>query len=526
MFLCSCSMISMQNMHYRGEFGEMEIRDGWFYLEGEKFLVVGVGYEIGARPGRVPWDHEFRPDLLHADFKRIRDAGFNAIRCWAPMTDEELDVAAKYGLWVIQGLWIDPKGDFNNPDFRRNCVNYIESEIKRLSKHPNILGYLLMNEPHGKAVFEAGVEEFRDFLHEIAKAARKADSERPFSFSNCVYTDFLNLEEFPFIAHNAYPYSPVTIEKALGYRGYLEYLKKEHAGNKPLIITEFGLSVSPLGDGRGYGGNSLEEQKEGVLKMWGDILDSGATGGCVFMWIDGWWKHENPNKHDPHAEEWYGLLSADEDFMGTPRPVYHAMKDYNRFITVNPKNGVAYKEKIPIEIWGPEMVGVYYRINGGQWKDIPKRGKWWWKRIEKTSALKEGWCEMEIRGVKSGGDMTGSKKIDLLINQTEKYSPPLKVEIITPKSKYPINKPIDVKIRVTDPANKPVAGIKLRVERFIHTGWNEYGTETITGKDGIASATLPPVTEPAIISIAAGTAPPDNRYGRRFGDYVHLKIRR
>jgi hypothetical protein len=86
-------------------FAEVGIEGDWLTVGGEKFLVVGLGYEIGCRPGRVPWDRDFRPDLLRADFMRIRAAGFNTLRTWSPMTDEELAVAAENGLWVIQGMW-------------------------------------------------------------------------------------------------------------------------------------------------------------------------------------------------------------------------------------------------------------------------------------------------------------------------------------------------------------------------------------------------------------------------------------
>ena len=48
------------------------------------------------------------------------------------------------------------------------------------------------------------------------------------------------------------------------------------------------------------------------------------------MWIDGWWKAGNELVHDDHAEEWYGLLSADEEDRGIPRPVYYALAEYNR----------------------------------------------------------------------------------------------------------------------------------------------------------------------------------------------------
>ena len=33
----------------------LEIIDGWYYINGEKFFVKGIGYETHTRPGQVPW---------------------------------------------------------------------------------------------------------------------------------------------------------------------------------------------------------------------------------------------------------------------------------------------------------------------------------------------------------------------------------------------------------------------------------------------------------------------------------------
>ena len=322
-------------------FGEVGMQDGFLTVAGERFLVVGVGYEPGCRKGQLPWERKFEPDVLGADFARIRKAGFNTIRTWAPLLDEELELAAEYGLWAIPGIWFDPAGDFADPKFQDEQLRLIEREVGRMSKHPNVLCYLLLNEPHGHAVHSAGVSTVKAFYAKLREAARRADPKRLFSYSNCVATDFVKPDEWDFVAANVYPYSPVTIEKALGYRAYLEILRDRYAGGKPMLITEFGLSVSPRGDGRGYGGNSLEEQRDGVLRMWNDILNTGCAGGCVFMWTDGWWKYGDKDRHDDHAEEWYGLIETDSGRIGRPRPVYYALQDYNRAIRTEPRDGDA-----------------------------------------------------------------------------------------------------------------------------------------------------------------------------------------
>ena len=215
----------------------------WLTVGGERFLVVGVGYEVGSRPGRVPWDRDFRPELLRRDFERIGAAGFNTIRTWNPLTDEELAIAAEHGLWVIQGLWYDTRADFSDPVFQKKTLAEVEKVVLRSSKHPNILFYLLGNEPHAHSVHKTGLDEVAAFCRKLVATAHRCDSKGPVSYSNCVITDFLVPDMWDLTAHNTYPYSPVTIDKALGYRAYIETIKERFAESKPLIITEFGLSV-------------------------------------------------------------------------------------------------------------------------------------------------------------------------------------------------------------------------------------------------------------------------------------------
>lgn len=123
----------------RNSFPEVGISGDWLTVGGERFLVVGVGYEYYSRPGQAPWKKKSEPGVMREDFRRIREAGFNTIRTWGPLDDEQLKLAADYGLWVIQGLWIKPDADFNDPDFRRETLEFYEREVTRSAKHPNIL---------------------------------------------------------------------------------------------------------------------------------------------------------------------------------------------------------------------------------------------------------------------------------------------------------------------------------------------------------------------------------------------------
>ncbi len=506
-------------------FPPVSIQDSRLWVGGEPFLVVGIGYETGARPGQLPWERTFQPDLLRADFQRIRAAGFNTLRTWSPMTDDELRLAAEYGLWVIQGLWIDPAADFNDPAYQQQTFEFIEREVTRSAPHPNILFYLLLNEPHGDAVFRAGQDHMERFYRQMLQVARRCDPKRFFSYSNCVATDFMKPLSWDLVAQNVYPYSPVTIERALGYRTYLEILREKFVGEKPMLITEFGLSVSPRGDGRGYGGNTLEEQRDGVLRMYDDLLNADCAGACVFMWVDGWHKYGDENTHNDHSEEWYGLLSADSGPVGNPRPVYYALQEYQQAILTTPADGQIFQDQIPATVWAPEMKSVQARLNDGPWQALSRSGRWWWKGTLNSSSLPEGFHRLQTRGINRHGEPVSHKSRTLLISRQNPH-PPLGVNVafINPPKRIPMDEPLKLEVLVTDSQGQPASGRLVQVGRFLHTEWNEYYAEAETDAQGLARVELPPLHRPGIASIAAGTVFQQGIYRKQCGDYIHVEL--
>ncbi len=509
-------------------FGTVGLRDGGFTVDGEPFLVVGVGYEAGCRKGRVPWARPFEPELLREDFLRVRAAGFNTIRTWTPMTDAELQLAAEHGLWVIGGIWFDPAGKFADPSFQEEQIRLVEREIGRMAKHPNILCYLLLNEPHGDAVFAAGAPALKAFYQKLVAAGRRADPKRLFSYSNCVITDFIKPDEWDYVAVNVYPYSPVTIEQALGYRTYLEIVRDRFAEGKPLLVTEFGLSVSPQGDGRGYGGNSLEVQRDGVVRLWDDMLNSGYAGGCAFMWTDGWWKSGDAGTHDPNAEEWYGLLETDSGDIGLPRPVYYALQDYNRAIRTRPRDGDFLRSSSTlVEVWAPEVENVQACLDDGSWQDLERQGKAWWRRELEWPGVADGAHQLRTRALDATGGVFSSKSCTVFSGSVapEVYAP-VTVKMRPIASPFPLDQPMPVEVEVRDAEGRPVPGRKVLVARFLHTQWEEETREAVTDAEGVARVSFHAFSVPGIASVAAGVEYPCGPATRRAGDYAHVEIRK
>lgn len=121
-----------------------------------------------------------------------------------------------------------------------------------------------------------------------------------------------------------------------------------------MIITEYGLSVSPTGPGGwGYGGNSLSEQESGDVYMYKSLVDGGANGACIFNYSDGWWKADDEFVHSDLPEEWFGLIeySSLSDKQGHERLVWKAIRDFQSAIIAQPRSEEIYIDKVPVEIF-------------------------------------------------------------------------------------------------------------------------------------------------------------------------------
>jgi hypothetical protein len=339
----------------------VELRNGFFYLDGEKTFLKGIGYEVGALPGQLPWTRPFRPDVIRADMQRIVRGGFNTIRTWDAFTEAELDVVAEFDIHIIMGIWIDPHADFSNPSFVNQARNRVAEVLDYSKDYDNIIAYLIMNEPLAATISNAGYGATVSLWEQLISLIHTEHPGRPVSISNSSNGTYIDPAIFDFNGHNGYIYSPVTVNYLHGYRDYVAYLKALGTAGQPLIMTEYGLSVSPGGPGGwGYGGNSLHEQTAGNLHMYKALVDGGASGSCMFNYSDGWWKGGDEFSHDNNPEEWFGLVEYQDlaDAFGTERPVWEAVKQYQSAIVTEPKTAGIYTGLMPIEVFADDTIAA------------------------------------------------------------------------------------------------------------------------------------------------------------------------
>jgi hypothetical protein len=454
---------------------EMRVQDGWVTMDGERFFVKGIGYETHTRPGQAPWIYSFDADLLRNDLSRIRDAGFNTIRTWGALKEEELRIVEESGLKILFGIWIDPAGDFGTASFLRSALNTVDGVLRYSTKYQCIIAYLIMNEPQPEHIHDAGAQALKDLWSAVVDRIHARHPDVPVTFANTMVGDFIDLRMFDLAAYNAYIYNPVTLSASHGYSGYLRFLKKNRAETVPMLVTEFGLSVSPppAAVPYGYGGNTLEQQASGDLLMLRGVIDAGAQGGCVFQYSDGWFKAGNETVHDNTAEEWFGLIGFSDlkDETGTPRPAWEEFKRYNRAIVTEPKNGAMYADGIPVEVFVTDDVASYsVRWNGAEVANVQLAGRYHADRLNLSVPEDVRDVELEFTFLDANRAVLKTETITCLAVRNTVTMPAIAMQISPDRLRPGTSHQVDLQV-----AGNPLFTVeKERIDIVCHphTGWD------------------------------------------------------
>jgi len=451
---------------------QVEVRGEWFYVDGEPFLVKGVGYSP-YRPGQVPWKDRVDLAVMERDFQRIADAGFNTIRTWSVLPADAVALADRYGLMVLQGIWVDPHGNYATSAFQDALLETVGNAAERARAQANLLAFLIGNELSPEGVAQLGVPETETLLQRAVVALKQHGPRASASYANWPALAFLNPSSFDAVSFNLYPYEPASVAHSFGFRSYIEHLKQTVARSKPLLITEVGLSVSPQAGRRpGYGGLTPADHATQLVKLWEDVFQAGAQGGVVFEWNDEWWKPAGPTSdastHDPSSpEEWFGLIEfpSKGQVEGVPRPAYEALKTFNQAMLLNPATGVSYQDRIPVTVYATEAVTeIRVRVNGGRWHALTKLNRHWWKAVVPLGPKEtpgEHVLDMEAYADRHRLLVRRQRRVDV-----GPSAPPVQVSLTTDQQAYDVDQgmePVRYAITVTQANGSPAPGAAVFV---------------------------------------------------------------
>lgn len=341
---------------------KIELKDNWYYLNGQKFFIKAIGYEIGARPGQHPYEDAKKDDLelMKFDLEKIKEGGYNTIRTWSQYSEAQLKLVQESGLKLIMGLEINPEADYGDPKFIKDS----EKELKRVMKYAKnydcIISYLVINEPQTDHIHSVTGKAFVDLMKLLINVIHQDHPGIPVTLSaNAMISDYMDESIFDVYAYNCYDHNEGQTA-TMGFKDYIKGLNKLNGLNKPFITTEFGYSVSPEGGFGEYGSNTLTQQSDGLISNYRDLIDAGAVGMCPFYYADGWWKGGDKSLHNINQpEEWFGFWGYKDvnDKYGSPRPVWFAMRDYMKGLIISPKNkSIHTNTQIPLELFNTEEV--------------------------------------------------------------------------------------------------------------------------------------------------------------------------
>jgi hypothetical protein len=475
-------------------------------VDGERFFVRGIGYELHGGPGQLPNQRTFDPKTMEYDLALMKRAGFNTVRAWNAYSEPELELLKRHGMMVIQGSWFDVGHYLRDPAYAKQSRERLAEVVRTGKRFDNILFYTIANEPHSADIIAGGLDAYNRACRDMKAAARKEDPNCLVTYSHCSWNEFLDQSAWDVVFFNDYMYAPRTVSTALKYRGHVAWLRRMYAANKPFVLGEFGLAVSKSGEGHmGYGGNTLAEQRDGDLQMFQAMINAGGQGGCLFMWKDGWWKHGNPMVHDDHAEEWYGVLgidTLDSDPRGTPRPVYEGFRRYNQLILTEPRRMVVYPGPVPVDAFVTEHVQqARCRVDGGDWTELPATSRSW--RQTSLAGLATGRHTVDVEATLDLADLKQVRRsVDFIVGDSKHALPTLAVKVDKPVYEY--GETVSIKVQATKASGDPLSGLAL-VGTYQNHATGSGGTfhGTSDGK-GVFHTSLPLFAKPTFITLAFG----------------------
>jgi hypothetical protein len=481
LFLSLLLLFSISSVHSQSR-TKIELKDNWYYLNGEKFFIKAIGYEIGARPGQHPYEDKKNDDLdlLRFDLKEIKKGGYNTIRTWSQFSEKQLEVVQESGLKLIMGLDVNPEKNYGDPEFIKECIEKVKSVTAYSKKYDCIITYLVINEPQTDHIHQVTGKAFVDLMKNLIQEIHKGHPGIPVTLSaNAMISDYMDESFFDVYAYNCYDHKEAQTA-TMGFKDYIKGLNELNGQNKPFITTEFGYSVSHKGSGR-YGGNTLKQQSDGLIANYRDLIDAGAVGMCPFYYADGWWKGGDKNTHGlDQPEEWFGFWGYKDinDKYGSPRPVWFAMRDYMKGLIISPKNiSIHTGTIIPLELYNTKDVKkviVKFQDKIIYSKNIINEGYFADQLTINPTGIED--MELAFEFYDINNTIIKNESINILASKTAFELPKLTIEV-TPGNNLSEAKKAIIKTKIETNENFKLLG-DLSVSYNTHLGW-EVGQQAI-----------------------------------------------
>lgn len=252
-------------------FARLETGGKWLRANGGKWQMRGVSYGP-FKPNRrnEPFPED---DRLAADFAHIRNLGFNTVRLYELPTQAVIREATGQGLRILAGIpWTDHVDFLRGRMLQWEIRQHVREAVGRFKEVPCIAGFLVGNEIEKTLVRWMGPERVRGFLNSLIEEGKSVSPGHLFSYATYPSTEYLIPEQADFLAVNLY------LEQPQALTAYLQRLQNL-AGDRPLVITEFGLDVAAHG---------TMAQAETFRWFQEACRQAGTAGTVWFSYTDEW----------------------------------------------------------------------------------------------------------------------------------------------------------------------------------------------------------------------------------------------
>lgn len=238
---------------------------------GQRFWIKGVTYG-SFRPNEA--GEPFPPFLqLKDDFARMRDAGINTVRLYAPPSDRIADAAYDAGLHLIADIcWGPRRCELDDPDRVRYIFAWTREHSRRLAGHPAMLLSSIGNEIPPLMVRWYGRQRIETFLRSLHETVKEEAPHALTTYAGHPPTEYLHLPFLDVVSYNVY------LERETDFRAYLARLQSL-AGERPLLLSEIGMDSSRNGEAA---------QAQAVEWQLRAVFEKGLCGATVYGWTDEW----------------------------------------------------------------------------------------------------------------------------------------------------------------------------------------------------------------------------------------------
>lgn len=281
-------------------FPRLAIGGKWLREGTDKWRMKGVSYgpfKPNTRGEPYPEDEQLRHDLEH-----LSKLGFNTVRLYELPTLQVIETASRLGLRLLVGIpWTDHVDFLRDSDHSRTARRKILDAVRRLKDVPAIAAFLIGNEIEKTLVRWMGPARVRAFLEDLIESCREIAPQSLFSYATYPSTEYLIPRNADFLSVNVY------LEQQAALSAYLQRLHNL-AGDKPLVITEFGLDVAAHG----------EDAQRDTRSWFEETCERSAVAGTVwFSYTDEWFRGGE------EVTQWqFGLVDAQR----RERPAAHVLQ--------------------------------------------------------------------------------------------------------------------------------------------------------------------------------------------------------